>query len=182
MVAAASLGALLVVVGGGFERASAQDEAGQPAQLHAGSCDELGEVAFSLSGVGAAVDVAGTAVAESELVGPESALAVATSRTTIEAAVSDLVNEAHAIAIYASAEATAEPIACGDVGGLQTMQMAGMLMPGDELVVGLAERNDSGFSGIALLRAEGGSEATITIYLAEGLSGEGATPATPTSR
>jgi hypothetical protein len=181
VAATASLGAL-VVIGGGFERASAQDDAGRPAQLHVGSCDELGEVTFPLSGVGAAFDIAGTAVAESELVGPEPARPVATSRTTIEAAVSDLVDEAHALAIYASAEATAEPIACGDVGGLQTMQMAGMLMPGDELVVGLAERNDSGFSGIAVLRAEGGSEATITIYLAEGLSGDGATPATPTSR
>jgi hypothetical protein len=149
---------------------TAQEAGGFPAQLHRGTCDALGEVAFPLSAVGAATNLAGTAVPESEQVGPESAVAVVTSATTIEAAVSDLVEGGHALAVYESEAAMDAPIACGDVGGRQTMQMAGMLMPGDELAFGLNEQDGSGLSGIAILRAEGGSEASVTIYLAEGLA------------
>jgi hypothetical protein len=150
----------------------AQEEAGHPAQLHLGTCDALGEVAFVLSGVGAAANLEGTAVPDAEVVGPESAVAVATSRTTVEAAVSDIVEGGHALAVYESEAAMDSVIACGDVGGRLTQQMAGMLMPGDELAVGLTERNGSGFAGIALLRAEGGSEASVIVYLAQGLTDE----------
>ena len=55
-------------------------------------------------------------------------------------------------------------IACGDVGGPMTSQMAGMVMPGDELVVGLGAVDGAGHSGIAFLRGEGRT-ATIMIYL-----------------
>ena len=150
----------------------AQESGGFPAQLHQGTCDDLGEVAFPLSAVGAATNLAGTAVPESEVVGPASAVAVVTSATTVETAVSDLVEVGHALAVYESEAAMDAPIACGDVGGRQSMQMAGMLMPGDELAFGLNEQNGSGVAGIALLRAEGGSEASVTIYLAEGLADE----------
>jgi hypothetical protein len=40
-----------------------------------------------------------------------------------------------------------------------------MVMPGDELAVGLAEADDSGYSGLALIRAEG-KTASVRIFLA----------------
>ena len=82
--------------------------------------------------------------------------------------------------IYESDEAMDDEIACGTIGGALTAQMAGMVMPGDELAIGLAEVNDSGHSGIAFFAADG-PKSTLRIFLMdlEDMPGEGAiaTPA-----
>jgi hypothetical protein len=55
-------------------------------------------------------------------------------------------------------------IACGNVGGLLVApQMAGMVMPGDELAIGLAPQGDSGATGIALLRSVEGGTSSLRI-------------------
>jgi hypothetical protein len=149
----------------------ANETAGRPTHLHQGTCDNVGKMAFALTGVGAEVTLDGLPIPSPHAAGPETALPVQISVTKIEAAVSDLVDGGHALVVYEKDEAMDRVVACGDIGGVMTTQMAGMVMLGDELIVGLAERDDSGFAGIALLRAEGGAETTVTIYLAQGLSG-----------
>ena len=73
--------------------------------------------------------------------------------------------------VVAAGERAEDAVACGDVGGRMTLQMEGMVMPGDELIVGLREQGGSGYSGIAFLVAEGLST-TVRVYVAEGLSGD----------
>ncbi|MCC6674235.1 MAG: SH3 domain-containing protein, partial [Thermomicrobiales bacterium] len=71
----------------------------------------------------------------------------------------DLIGDRHSIAIRASAD---DPtlVACGEIGGIRD---------GDELAVGLRERNNSGFSGISVIRGADASS-LVYIYLGRGLS------------
>jgi hypothetical protein len=154
----------------------ARQSDGLPSGIGEGTCDNHGAFVFELAPVGTATVLAGTEVAASDPVGAGSAVPVLFSETTVEAALTDLVEEGHAI-VVAAGDAAADEVACGDIGGRMTLQMAGMVMPGDELMIGLRERNGSGFSGIAILVAEG-LTTTVRIYLAEDLSGD-ATPGTP---
>jgi hypothetical protein len=120
------------------------------AEIIEGTCDAAaGTTVFELLEVSDADGVVGV---------PPAAL-VARSVTTVRAPLDDLVGERHAIAIRVSAD---DPtlVACGEIGGIRD---------GDELAVGLRERNDSGFSGISVIR--GADESSLVyIYLGRGLS------------
>jgi len=83
------------------------------------------------------------------------------SQIVLDIPVTNLWEEEHALVI---AESDSRIIACGVIGGPMTLQMAGMVMPGDQLVVGVGEQENSGYAGIALLTAEGLSTA-IRVYL-----------------
>lgn len=135
-----------------------------PAAIHEGACENLGQVAFELTAVGAATTPDGPPVPASETVGSEHAIPIRVGVTTLEVSLSKLVANDHAIVVYERTEATEQVVACGGVGGPLSAQMAGMVMPGDELAVGLAETEASGYSGIALIRAEG-TKATVRIFL-----------------
>src|SRR5215210_5066047 len=150
----------------GITSARAHEADGHPARIYHGSCSSLGEIAFPLTGVGAHVTTAGTPVAATQTMGSEEALPIQTSATPLDATLTDLTEEAYAIVIYESDEAMDRIIACGNIGGLLTPQMAGMVMPGDALAIGLGEENDSSSHGVALLRAEEGGTSTLTILLA----------------
>jgi hypothetical protein len=147
---------------GNLPEAFAQEADGHPARIHAGACDDLGTVAFDLTALGAEATAEGTPVPAPEFVGSASAVPMQISETSLEATLSDLVDEELAIVVYGDDETV---VACGAIGGPLTMQMAGMVMPGDELAVGLAEADDSGYSGLALIRAEG-KTASVRIFLA----------------
>lgn len=153
-------------------RVAAHEADGHPARIQRGSCANLGGVAFQLTGVGASATSEGTPVAALETVGSKEAFPVQISETTLDTGLSDLTRKEYAIVVYESDEAMDRVIACGNIGGPATSQMAGMVMPGDELAIGLGEVNGSGYAGVALLRAEGGT-ATLRLFLAEGLSGNG---------
>ena len=149
--------------------ASAHEGHGKPALIQTGTCDALGGAAFTLIGVGAEEDAEGLPVVAPAVVGPESAAALTTSTSTVDATVETIVDGGHAIVVYASDEEMDNPIACGAVGGIQL---------GDDLVVGLDPVGDEGKSGVALLRTSG-TQTTVTIVLNEsGSHGheEGATP------
>jgi hypothetical protein len=154
-------------VDAGPTRAHAED--GHPARVQHGSCDELGPVAYQLTGVGPAFTAAGTPVPVAEIVGSDNAVPLEISETTLDASLSELVTSDFAIVAYESDEAMDHILilACGDVGGPLGEQMAGMTMPDDELAVWLSPQKDSGYEGLALIRAAGTS-ATLRIYLAEG--------------
>lgn len=134
-----------------------------PGHIHAGTCAELGEIVFPLS---PAAPVAG------EATGPETALPVAVSETTVDVALADIIAGGHAINFHESMENIANYIACGDVGGV---------VVDGTLTIGLAELNDSGFTGVAVLREEGGQTA-VSVYLTQTggmaeMPAAGATPA-----
>lgn len=175
----------------GISGASLAHEAdGHPARIHEGTCDALGPVADQLTGVGADMSVEGTPVATPEPVGSIEVIPSQVSTTELETETSHFTGEAHAIVVYESDEAMDTALVCGNIGGALLMQMPGMPMPGDGLVIWLAPQGDADYTGVALVRSEVGGKSTVTIILAQGLTGgsvadhddEHATPeATPTS-
>ncbi|HET7095265.1 MAG TPA: hypothetical protein VFI22_17380, partial [Thermomicrobiales bacterium] len=124
---------------GDLSGAGAHAADGHPARLQAGACGNLGAVAFRLNGVGATVDAAGTPIPPPERIGAASAFPADVSVTILDNLFTDVVQGDHAIAVYESDEAMDRVIACGDVAGVMTRQMAGMTMPGDEIVLGLGD-------------------------------------------
>lgn len=156
--AAALLGATLALP------VAAHEADGHPARLHAGTCEELGRVAYSLNGVGAEVDLAGEPVDPGEAVNDDRADLMARSETELDAALDDLLEAPHALVIYESDE-DLTVVSCGNLGGSRV---------GDELAVGLAAPGGSGQTGIALLEGEGGAT-RVRIFLgdadAEGTGG-----------
>jgi uncharacterized protein YgiM (DUF1202 family) len=96
--------------------------------------------------------------AEDRPVGAPTAAAVVQSVTTVRVPVGDLIRRRHAIVVQVG-DGDDTMITCGDVGGLRV---------GDDLTVGLRERNGSGYSGIAWLRGSG--ESTLAyVFLGRGL-------------
>ena len=182
----ASTGVLAVALSLGLAPglAGAVHEGDYPGHIHAGSCEELGDVAFPLqnASVGGLMTgmMGGTPEADraetdmGEMIGSEDRVPVATSYTVVDAALEDILAEEHAINFHQSAENIEEYIACGDLGG--TLMSGAGMQGGDLLVVGLRSLNDSGIAGVATL--EGMDDQTaVTIYLAEDLTGvDEATP------
>jgi Bacterial SH3 domain len=119
------------------------------AEIITGACDGEGETVFEL------LDVSD----EDGAVGVPPAALMARSVTTVRSALDDLTDERHSLVVRVSAD---DPtmVACGEIGGIRQ---------GDELAVGVRERNDSGFSGVSLLRGADGST-LVYIYLGRGLS------------
>ena len=164
------LTAMLVVLGlaalalgfGGVSLAGAQDDADEshPAHIHSGTCDELGDVVYPLGNISAEALTDGTPMA-GETMGPESAIPVKSSVTTVAAALADIVDGGHAINVHESQDNIGNYIACGDVGGA---------MLESQLVIGLQELNDSGHAGVAILE-EMGEETLVTVYLVEEATG-----------
>jgi plastocyanin len=186
--------ALLLMSGllsGSMSRVAAHGEvAPHPAHVHAGTCDTLGEVVFPLTDV-AMADDSGTPVAhdadedshegedeahegddesteESEEMdhsgdmdaSPEAehdmGKPAGTSETTVEADLATILGAEHSINVHESAENIQNYIACGEITGT----------PEDgELVIELAEMNDSGYDGEATLTDNGDGTTTIEIEL-----------------
>jgi len=122
-----------------------------PAHIHSGSCAELGDVVFPLTGVEA---VAG------EAVGSESAHAVKTSTTYLDVSLDDILADEHAINVHLSDKEIGTYIACGDIGGVLVEDEDG----GSNLTIALGELNDSGHSGVVWLGAAGEqTEVAITL-------------------
>ncbi len=179
LLATVAAGAMLV---GGFAPTSAQGEAAHPAHIHAGTCDELGDVVFPLTNVSETGMMDGmtggtpadddAAMEMGEPMGAETAFGVETSFTVVDAPLEEIVEGGHAINLHESEEAIEEYIACGDVGG--RIATGPGMEQGGTLVVGLGELNGSGYSGIAVLEGRG-DQTEVILYLAEGLSGAGMT-------
>ena len=165
-----ALGALLMLgaISIGGSGALAQDMAGvaHPAHIHSGTCEELGDVVYPLSDVGADMMMDGTPMAM-DMGGSGSAIPVEASVTTVQAALSDIVASEHAINVHESGENIGNYIACGAIGG----PMMGMT----DLAIGLGALNDSGYSGIAWLHDNGDGSTTVYVFLTQG--GGAGTPA-----
>lgn len=168
-VAALGLGALAAAP------ASAQNaNGGHPAHIHFGTCTELGEVAHALSNVGPGTVRNGVVSTSGRQVGQtEGFYPVDVSVTRVEVPLETLTGDNYAVNIHESADAIQNYIACGNIGGTQY---------GNTLIVGLGQLNDTGFTGIAVLRADGDTT-VVTVYLHPGepSSAAAATPAAEVS-
>lgn len=140
-------------------------EGGRPAHIHVGSCPEVGDVVAPLNNL---TSPSGT----TSDVGTPADMAMARgipaeySWTNVPLALEDILAGEHAINVHESNENIQTYIACGDIGG--TVDADGTL------VIGLAEVDGSGFSGIAVLTSNADDPATtdVSVFIAEGLSGE----------
>lgn len=105
---------------------------------------------------------------EGDASGPESAF-VDRSKTTVDLALSDIIEGGHAVNVHESEANIGNYIACGDIGGV--------VVEGT-LVIGLAELNDSGYTGVAVLE-ENGDQTDVTVYVTTGDAADdaGGTPA-----
>jgi plastocyanin len=139
----------------------AQDmtESPHPAHLHAGTCEAPGDVIFPLSDVSSDFLVDGESAAGT-MMGPDTAVAVQVSVTTVEASLVDIVEGGHTVVVHESAENIANYIACGDVGG--------MMLGDANLPIGLGPLNDSGYSGAVWFEDNGDGTTTATVFLVSG--------------
>ena len=190
LFAVGALVALLALVVGGGARGLAQDatpeagetataSAGHPAHIHSGTCETLGDVVFPLADVMSSMPAAGmdmdmaTPMAGMDMASPmaggmmgaASAIPAMMSVTTVDASIETILSAEHAINVHESADAIQNYVACGALGGTPDA--------GNNLVVGLAELNNSGVSGVAWLHGNDDDTTTVTIFLASGLSGMG---------
>lgn len=147
--------AIVAALGAGSARAQDDGAALHPAHIHGGTCDDLGDVVAPLSDVGSGAMADGTPVAAAEPSGPDSAIPVLVSMTTVDLPLADIVGGGHAINIHESAENIGNYIACGDIGGA---------MMGNTLAIGLGQLNDSGAAGVALLE-DTGDQTMVNVYL-----------------
>jgi len=147
-----------IAIGTASRTARAQGEEAHPAHIHSGTCATLGDVVAPLSSIGPEGLVDGTPSA-GETAGPESAIPVEVSITTVPMALADIISGGHAINVHESAENIGNYIACGDIGGT--------LIGTSDLTIGLAELNDSGHHGVAWLHDNGDGNTTVYVFLEE---------------
>jgi plastocyanin len=133
-------------------------EVAHPVHIHAGTCEELGDVVFPLNDL-TPLD-AGATPAASAAASPAAGGAgevVAESTTEVEASFEELLaSEAYAINAHESAENIGNYIACGNLTGPAT---------DGEVRIELQELNDSGYSGQAHLIDNGDGTTTVTVTL-----------------
>jgi plastocyanin len=143
----------------GAPNTSAHEGVAHPAHVHEGTCPTPGDVVFPLTDV---------AEATGDATGSDNAVPVDVSETTIKAALSDLVDGNHAIVVHESADNIGNYILCGDIGGH---------MVGDsDLPIGLAELNESGAAGVALLHDNGDGTTDVEVYVTEKETSAAGTP------
>ena len=126
-----------------------------PVHIHSGTCAELGDVVFPL------VDLAGPA---GDATGPESAVPVTLSENIVDIPLQEMIDGGHAINVHLSNEEIDTYIACGDIGGVITTDAGGR----QEMMIGLAEQNDSGYSGTVWLGPSAdGAQTEVSVILLE---------------
>jgi hypothetical protein len=140
VAAITALAALSLLIAGGSAQTPVAETAGatHPVHIHAGTCAELGEVVFPLNDLTAPAG---------EHTGPDSAVAVTLSENIVDVPRQEMIDGGHAINVHLSNEEIDTYIACGDVGGVITTDAGGR----QEMMIGLAEQNDSGYYGTVWL-------------------------------
>jgi hypothetical protein len=150
-------------------------ETPHPAHIHSGTCDTLGDVVYPLNNVespGMASPMAGMDMTPMAgmMASPTSEMGavVATSTTTVQVALNDLLGGQFAINVHESADNIQNYIACGNVTGTAT---------DNKLQVKLNELNNSGYEGQAWLMDNGNGTTTVMVVLTHTMGAM----ATPTS-
>ena len=159
-----------------------------PNHIHAGTCDNLGDVVQpladleyrNLGGMVMGTPAAGSDMASpmaggdmaspmASMMGALSSVPVAAATTNVDLTLDQILSAEHAINLHDPAD-PGNPdryLACGDIGGSPDAE--------GNLFVGLAEQNESGHFGVAWL-LDNGTGTTVTVFLANsGAMGGGAT-------
>jgi len=134
--------AMIGLITAGGPAAFAQDatpqvEQGQlprPAHIHVNDCANIGDVVAPLNDLTAPTG---------QQVGIRRAFEAESSFTNVPLTLDQILASDHSLNVHMSADQMNVYIACGDLGGVLT--------PEGALVVGLAEQNNSGYTGIAYL-------------------------------
>lgn len=108
-----------------------------PVHIHAGTCDELGEVVVPLADV---------AYPTGEQMGSQDAVNATVSLNIIDTPLADLLGGQYAVNVHESAEDIGTYIACGNLGGIIEDGD-----DGEEIRFILHELNGSGHTGIAFI-------------------------------
>jgi plastocyanin len=131
-----------------------QADGGEPehlAHIHAGTCDQLGIVVYSLSGVQSTLLPPGDGGAEQ----------VEVIAGTANVALTDLFNEPFSIHIHESEQNKQNYVGCAEIGG----QPEAPWSAEEGLVLDVVEQAESGHHGIASLRPDTGGATTVTLLL-----------------
>ena len=147
----------LVVPAGRAQTPVADTEAeSHPAHIHSGTCDQLGDVVYPLADV---------TYPTGEQMGAGGGHEVKISEMNhVDAPLQEIIDGGHAINVHLSAEEIGTYIACGNIAGVVHERENG---EGMEIVIGLAELNDSGHVGIAWLGDDGEGGTNVSVSLIE---------------
>jgi hypothetical protein len=158
LAAVTALAAFTLIVPAGLAQTPVADTAAEahPAHIHSGTCDQLGDVVYPLADVTAPTG---------EEMGTAGGHPVKVSEVNhVDVPLQDLLDGEYAINVHESADAIDVYIACGNVGGVVHERENG---EGMELVIALAELNDSGHVGIAWLGDDGEGGTNVSVSLIE---------------
>lgn len=157
MAAASAVAALTLFVpaGGAQTPEAGMAGAAHPVHIHAGTCAELGDVVVPLNDL---------AAPSGDRTGPDSAVPVTLSENIVDIPLQEIIDGGHAINVHLSADEIGTYIACGDIGGVITTDEGGR----QEMMIGLAEQIDSGYSGTVWLGPSAdGAQTEVSIILLE---------------
>jgi hypothetical protein len=124
--------------------------------LYGGSCDEIAKVGY--------FPLYPVVIAEGEPVGQSIAIEAETGYRTVDIPLDTIIDEPYVIVARKTLDSQSTIIACGEIGGVNDQD--------GELVIGLHEMNNSGFTGMARLsyNAEDAEKTDVAVYLAAGLA------------
>ena len=141
----ATVVAMLLVAGWAVPALSQDWAAGRPARIHAGACDDLGDVVAELDNL---------TVPRGSTVGQAFALVGEVSASSVPLPLDELLAADHALDVR---QPDGLAVVCGEIGGV--------LATDGSLVFGLRERSGSGFTGVAYL-APDDDETTVSVFIA----------------
>src|SRR5215210_8668889 len=158
VAAVIAVAALTLIVPAGLAQTPVADTEAEshPAHIHSGTCDQLGDVVYPLADV---------TYPTGEQMGATGGHEVKISEVNhVDVPLQGLLDGDYAINVHESADAIDVYIACGNIGGVVHERENG---EGMEVVIGLAELNDSGHVGIAWLGDDGEGGTNVSVSLIE---------------
>lgn len=134
---------------------AAQDQLPRPAHIHVNDCANIGDIVAPLNDLTAATG---------DRVGIRRAYEAESSFTTVPLTIDEMLASDHSLNVHMSADQMNVYIACGDIGGVLT--------PEGALIIGLAEQNNSGYTGIAYLSpGADGASTDVSVFIAPVVGG-----------
>jgi uncharacterized cupredoxin-like copper-binding protein len=161
-IAVAAVALIGLITAGGpatvAQDATPQAEQGQlarPAHIHVDDCANIGDIVAPLNDLTAP---------GGERVGVRRAFEAESSFTNVPMTIDQMLASDHSLNVHMSADQLNVYIACGDIGGALT--------PDGALIIGLAEQNNSGYTGIAYLSpGADGVSTDVSVFIAPVVGG-----------
>jgi len=160
------LGIAGAVAFGGASAFAAHEDLEFPAAIHAGTCEEPGDVVLELDNL---VRLPEDAPDEGDRAGAPGSQVVhgLPEDAEFDLTIEDLFADDHILAVFdAEGEAI---VACGPIGAYTYDE-------GNDLVIGLRSQGDSPYSGVALFESDDDDVVDLSIYLVNNTPAPAATP------